>query len=195
MSTSNNRKTILGSCGSCWAHAAVGCLEALHFFKTKKLATLSEQNLVDCSTEGENEGCNGGDFDAAFEYVIRNGGIDTEDSYPYAAKDGLCKFDEENVGTKVKKYFHTRRGDEEDLKLHVGTVGPIAVGISVIPNFYRYKSGIFYEPECNDPKISHAVLIVGYGNEKGNDYWIVKNSWSKQMMIFFFNSIIKFFFP
>ena len=41
-----------------------------------------------------------------------------------------------------------------------------------------YKQGI-YDGDCssNPNDIDHAVLIVGYGSEDGEDYWIVKNSW------------------
>jgi len=45
-------------------------MEGAHFMATKNLVSLSEQQLVDCSTQ--NSGCNGGLMDYAFKYAESN---------------------------------------------------------------------------------------------------------------------------
>lgn len=64
-------------------------VEGINQIKTKKLVSLSEQELVDCDTT-ENQGCNGGLMDIAFDFIKNRGGITTETNYPYEALDGNC---------------------------------------------------------------------------------------------------------
>jgi C1A family cysteine protease len=78
-----------GSCGSCWAFSATGVLESSSLLRGESVS-LSEQQLVDCTSPQGNQGCNGGWPHSALTYVQANG-IASESAYPYVAKDQACK--------------------------------------------------------------------------------------------------------
>jgi len=165
-------------CGSCWAFSAVGSMEGQHALKTSQLISLSESQIVDCDVNGSDAGCNGGFMDGAFKYVIAQGGIDTEKSYPYNPEDNPCTFNKSNVGAIFSAYKDVK-GGESGLKNAVAAIGPIAVGIDASSaQFQFYKSGVYYDSTCSSTMLDHGVLVVGYGTtQNGTDYWIVKNSW------------------
>jgi len=168
-----------GQCGSCWSFSATGSMEGSNFLSTGTLTSLSEQNLIDCSTSQGNQGCNGGLMDQAFQYVISNGGLDTEDSYPYTATGpNTCQYDASNSAETLTNYQDVSQGDEGALET-AANQQPVSVAIDASQNsFQMYSGGVYYEPACSSTSLDHGVLVVGYGtDDSGNDYWLVKNSW------------------
>jgi cathepsin H len=170
-----------GSCGSCWTFSTTGCLESHHYMRTGKMVSLSEQQLVDCAQDYDNNGCNGGLPSHAFEYIHSAGGLDTESAYPYTAKDGQCHIRPSGFGATVKASVNITAFDEKELTQAVASVGPVSIAFQVADDFQSYKSGVYNNPKCStDPQsVNHAVLAVGFDSDpKLGPYWIIKNSWS-----------------
>ncbi|EGC32859.1 hypothetical protein DICPUDRAFT_81345 [Dictyostelium purpureum] len=167
-----------GQCGSCWSFSTTGSVEGAHQIKTGNMVTLSEQNLVDCSGKFGNNGCDGGLMVNAFKFIMSQGGVATEDSYPYNAVQGKCKFTKSMVGANISGYKEITQGSELELQAAL-TKQPVSIAIDASQqSFQLYKSGVYDEPECSSYQLDHGVLAVGYGTENGKDYYIVKNSWA-----------------
>ncbi|XP_075473807.1 vanillin synthase [Primulina tabacum] len=168
-----------GHCGSCWTFSTTGALEAAYSQAFGKGISLSEQQLVDCAGKFNNFGCNGGLPSQAFEYIKYNGGLETEDSYPYTGLDGSCKYSSENAVVKVVDSVNITLGAEDELKQAVAFVRPVSVAFEVVNGFRAYNGGVYTSTSCghSPTDVNHAVLAVGYGVEDGIPYWLIKNSW------------------
>ncbi|CAH9145546.1 unnamed protein product [Cuscuta epithymum] len=171
-----------GDCGSCWTFSTTGALEAAYAQAFGKNISLSEQQLVDCAGAFNNFGCNGGLPSQAFEYIKFNGGLDTEEAYPYTGEDAVCKFSSNNVAVKVIDSVNITLGAEDELKYAVGLVRPVSIAYEVVSGFKLYESGVYTSTVCgkNPMDVNHAVLAVGYGVENGIPYWLIKNSWGEK---------------
>jgi KDEL-tailed cysteine endopeptidase len=168
-----------GQCGSCWTFSSTGASEGAWAIKTGTLVDLSEEQLVECATGMQygSHGCNGGQMEGAFKYLIQNGQC-ADSAYPYTSgngKSGSCK-----SCTPVAHFSScsdVKPNDQISLKGAVSQQ-PVAVAIEADTRYFQsYSGGIMDSPSCGT-SLDHGVLIVGYGEENGAKYWILKNSWS-----------------
>ena len=163
-----------GKCGSCWAFSTTGALEGAHFVATGDLVSLSESQLVDCSLL--NHGCNGGLMDLGFRYA-KSHPLETEDDYPYQPVKGHCNYDKSKGVVEATGFQDVQPNQPEQLKAALNN-GPVSVAIEADKTaFQLYTSGVITDDACGT-QLDHGVLAVGYGEEDGTPYFLVKNSWS-----------------
>jgi xylem cysteine proteinase len=160
-------------CGSCWAFSTTGAMEGIVQIKTGQLFSLSEQQLVDCAGSAGNQGCNGGLMDDAFNWIVANGGLDSEGDYPYYAQDMACQ--KKASVASISGYRDVQQGSEDAL-MNALQSQPVSIAIEADQSsFQMYRSGVFNGP-CGQ-QLDHGVLLVGSGTDGGQNYWRVKNSW------------------
>lgn len=167
-----------GMCGSCWAFSTTGSIEGINAIRTGKLMSLSEQQLVSCDT-AKDMGCGGGLMDYAFEYVVKNGGIDTEEDYGYWSWGIPCqrRREHDRPAVTIDGYEDVPPKDASALKKAIANQ-PVSVAVCASSSMQFYSTGVMNDKSCCQ-QLNHGVLAVGYVDEKESDasHWIVKNSW------------------
>ncbi|KAF9602987.1 hypothetical protein IFM89_033285 [Coptis chinensis] len=163
-----------------WAFSTVAAVEGINAIKTKKLVSLSEQELVDCDTTDENLGCNGGLMEMAFEYIKKEGGLTTEQNYPYRAEDGSCDTNRANARVVIIDGHENVPANNESALVRAAAHQPVSVGMDAEGTDLQFYAEGVYAGECGT-ELDHGVTIVGYGQTRdGTKYWIVKNSWGAE---------------
>lgn len=161
---------------SCWAFVTAATIESITKIKTGKLVSLSEQELIDC--DPYDGGCNLGYFVNGYRWVIENGGLTTEASYPYQARRNYCSRSKAaQHAARISDYVQVAAG-EGNLQQAVAQQ-PIAAAIEMGGSLQFYNGGVF-SGQCGT-RMNHAITVVGYGADAntGLKYWIVKNSWGQ----------------
>jgi KDEL-tailed cysteine endopeptidase len=168
-----------GQCGSCWTFSATGAIEGAWAIANSQLLDLSEQELVDCATGVSygSHGCDGGEMEGAFKYVIEKGQCAWSE-YPYTSgvskTGGACQ--KCTAAVVISSCSDVKPNDQVSLKAAVAQQ-PVAIAIEADTRYFQsYSSGILTSTSCGT-SLDHGVLIVGYGEENGQKYWLVKNSW------------------
>jgi len=121
-----------GSCGSCWAFSAVGALEGAYAISHGQLLQFSEQQLVDCSRDDDdeegNQGCDGGWMDNAFEYA-RHNALESEQDYKYTASDDVCSYDASKGIVTVHKFVRLPENNGDAI-LEAASRQPVSVAVN-----------------------------------------------------------------
>jgi len=191
-----------GVCGSCYAFAPIGALEALYNIKNNDPdidIDLSEQFLVSCSYGYPymNRGCCGGTAGFTMAFLLLTG-VPLESCFPYQAVDskGRDAYDcpyglPSNEPVKCSDRCSEWRNqvikigedgfegflDAYSIKIAISTYAPVVTGFEVYEDFKDYTGGV-YKHQTGEFLGYHGVSIVGYNDDPG--YWICKNSWGTE---------------
>jgi len=192
------------NCGSCWAVSSTAafndrlCIASNGEFQQ----LLSAQDTVNCCgyRNCQSMGCNGGQPGMAWRWFKKHGvvsGGDFQDigsgdsciPYQYSSTDyrpkemeckGGCLEEEYQIPYKEDKHFgssYYSLDTVEAMQRDIMEYGSITGGFIVYQDFPHYESGI-YRHVHGGIAGGHAIKIIGWGTEDGEDYWIVVNSWT-----------------
>jgi cathepsin L len=184
-----------GRCGSCWAFASIAALESHLFIQSGLLFSLSEQELVSCAPNhrdcGGEGGCAGATAVQAYNHIHKRG-IVQEWKFGYQSYNGdkiNCTLSPPNSNSSyvegaiatIDDFLILPENNYTVMMNAIAKVGPVVISVAAA-EWHLYQRGVFRRnfTHARDSDIDHAVVLMGYGTdiETGEDYWLVRNSWS-----------------
>ena len=179
-----------GSCGSCWAFGLTAAHRDGFALVGKDPGRLSQEWLVDNSKEAD--GCNGGYFDSASDFVTPNG-QPLYSACPYSNGSGKCSATLP-VAASIKAWFMLGEQNQaptvRDIEAYMALSGkPVSIAVAAAAGSWESYSGGVYN-KCAKGEMDHMINIVGWDNEgaqfdangnlpAGKGIWILRNSWGK----------------
>jgi len=170
------------ACGSCWAFGTAEAMEGQLGLKTGIFRPLSVNQVMDCTWDGNNNGCNGGEAGPAYRSMVNQTlRVTYEEFYPYIGVTGQCKrnIPDEETALLVKDCLKIDPSTKV-LKEAIATLGPATIGINVPEGMLLYTDGAYTDMTCTGAKsdLVHEVLLTGWTIIDGKEAWEIKNSWS-----------------
>jgi C1A family cysteine protease len=176
------------ACGSCWAFATAEVMES-YIARAKNVShrDISVNQIMDCTWDNNNNGCQGGEVDLAYSSMMaRNLAVAWESDYPYLGVSGYCNQDPGHYKSAghISACWHIGKKGEGStrnlIKQALMHHGPLAIGINVVESMLLYSGGVFEDKTCTGAidDLVHAVVLTGWKVIDGKEAWEVKNSWS-----------------
>ena len=182
-----------GNCGSCYIFATLAMLQARLKIKHNEDVTLSVQHSVNCNFY--NQGCDGG-YPFLVEKYANEYELVEESCLPYYGYNGQCS--ESCDVSELEKTYYVKdykfiggsygKSNERDMMVEIMNNGPIVASFEPTYDFMYYQSGIYHsvpaaswimsgEKKPEWEKVDHSVLCFGWGEEDGEKFWILQNTW------------------
>lgn len=174
-----------GHCGSCWAFASTATIESHVAIQSGLLYDLSVQQMAMCAPNPDHcggiGGCQGSTAELAFSYVSSSKGLVQEFQYGYESYNGMdynCSVPIAGSAVATVNGFTLLPNNNYKATMNaIANIGPLAINVDA-STWHAYKGGVFDGCDQASPDVNHVVVLVGYGEEKGQKYWLVRNSWN-----------------
>lgn len=185
-------------CGQCYVMASTAmaefykCAETEHWYKRK----FSKNYVINCvqNFSSRNYGCDGGSIVDVMNFIAYSGVwtvkdwknklLEAEEQEPdlfkYDESFARCPIDGHAVPLeswgKIKIDITPKLVWPYQWMDYI-TQGPMAVIVSMPDGADNYVRGVHAGTGCVKSRDWHSMILVGYGRENGQDFWLFRNSW------------------
>ena len=180
-----------GNCGACYAFGACAAAEGAYNWANSKYdgncADFSEAFVAFCLSDHYSgfDGCYGSDYDYQELSGLVNYGVCNNAVYPYTDYEQACQSSSWDAPrTTFQSWHRIGCNDTEAIKTAIMTYGVVDAAVYVVSGFEAYSGGIYqdsntscYSSPCYYTPTNHIIALVGWDDNGGNGYWILRNSW------------------
>lgn len=115
-----------------------------------------------------------------YQCIVDIGGLAKCHTYP--RNSTVCQSKAVKPAVKIGGGVFVPRDHELEMAEAV-VKQPIVIGLDASKlSFQMYTAGVYRDSQCSQERIDHYMLVVGYGNSEGVDYWLCQNSWGESIM-------------